>query len=111
MVVTIGRKRRTVPRRKSPRYVSRSMSEMRRILTYLRYRARATGSRAGASTGLMVVPSPVQRLAFLEHAGNSLIERRILHAHVQHGVLVQNNGQQLGHPAALDAQLHDRSFA
>jgi hypothetical protein len=35
MVVTIGRKRRQVLKKKSPRYARRSMSETRKIFKYL----------------------------------------------------------------------------
>ena len=51
------------------------------------------------------------RAAFLEDAGDHLIQRRILHAHVHHGVAIENRGQHLGTRAAIDLQFGDRPVA
>src|SRR5438132_14304112 len=101
----MGRNRKTVPRRKSPRYVNRSISEMRKMLKYFRTPwSSPKGCRSSASTapsdrlmaGLLV------RAALLENAGNDLVERRVLHAHVHNGVAVEYRAEQFRHSRAVD---------
>src|ERR1017187_891138 len=115
MVVIIGRNRSNGPSRKSPRYVIRSVSEARKIAQYFARRgppARGAGatrrrseaapvatkggkpSAARASGGVMSV------LGLLEDAGNDLLQRRLFHAQVGHGMPVENRGQYTRHPAA-----------
>src|SRR4051812_11764873 len=118
MVVIIGRNRRSVPSRKSPRYAIRSTSEARQILVYLR--TAATGPRGerkgpacasgrgrrGVGVGAASASGGVMGLAtLLEDARDHLFERRLLHADVGHGVAVQDHSQDLGHPRALDLQV------
>src|SRR5262245_46732194 len=93
MVVIRGRKRRIVPRRKSPRYVMRSMSEMRRILRYLR--------AVGQSMDLPLFEDP----------GNDLVERRIVHGDVGERVAVEDRAEHLSDLAAIDAEIGDWAFA
>src|SRR5579871_1280301 len=102
----------------------RSMSETRKIFTYLR-RGAGRGARGegitatdeSGSSGIGLYPSPlVPRPALLfrpslfEDAGNHLIQRRVLHAHVQHGVAIQDRPEDVGHPAARDFQVGRRPF-
>src|SRR3954447_2964730 len=98
MVVSIGRKRSTVPSRKSPRYVIRSTSEARKILKYLRKVAPGpgpgvprpgsadghTGRVEGASTSARVSGGVMAGAGLLEDAGDDLFERGILHSDVGH---------------------------
>src|SRR5947207_1072055 len=110
MVVTIGRKRRNVDRKKSPRYVIRSMREMRTMRLYLRRPSRgrrAGGARMGppsavGSNGLML------GVSLLEDAGDDLVERRVLHAHVEYRIALQDGAQDLGDPAAVHLEIDDR---
>src|SRR6516165_10002137 len=100
MVVTIGRKRRIVPSRKSARYVIRSMSDTRKMFQYLRAARRervswsewsaggglmrspfsTTGTGYPASTGFMV--GLMTGVPLFENACNQMVERRVLHADV-----------------------------
>src|SRR5262245_50307936 len=77
----------------------RSISETRMILRYLRM-ARA-----------MRLMAFMARMALLEDPGDHLIERRILNAHVDHGVVVENGVQGLRDAGSLHAQLGDRPLA
>src|SRR5437588_10026587 len=108
MVATIGRNRSTVPTRKSMRYTIRSPSETRKILAYL---GNAVPNPAGAKvrapsgdglTGLMLCPP------FFKHLGNHLVQRRILHAHVDNGVPVEDGGKRFGDAPAVHFELGDR---
>src|SRR5262249_30681736 len=95
MVVSTGKKRSSVERKKSPRYVSRSISETRKILLYFR-KAESMRSKA-VGGGIATVPSPepdkrtvlesnrcMFRLVigprFLKHPRNHLFEGRVLNA-------------------------------
>src|SRR5579871_566223 len=126
MVVTMGRKRRIVARKKSPRYVIRSISETRMILVYLRSprmrkepgeprsartpsSGRSTNSvgvgnagSAGVVSGFMVDTS------FLKDAGNHLIKRRILDAHIDDRVTIEDRAQHFGDPGAIDLEIDGR---
>src|SRR5437773_561465 len=68
--------------------------------------AKCAGSLSIWSTYFLVLAFMLP-LPFLKHAGDDLVERRVLHADVHHRVAVENDGQQLRHPAALDAQVGD----
>src|SRR4051812_8363432 len=94
IVVIIGKKRRSVPRKKSPRYVMRSMSETRRIFVYLRSVHRTRPASVCVMVGLVASAS------LLEDMGDHLVQRRILNAHVHDGVAVEDDAQHLRHPAA-----------
>src|SRR5690242_19599974 len=76
---------------------------MRTMLTYLR-----TGltERAGALAGLTVVPSIEAGLALHEDVRDDLVERRVLHAHVDDRVLPEDRREHVRDPAAFDAQAH-----
>src|SRR4051794_34511894 len=123
MVVIIGRRRMKVPSRKSPRYAIRSTSEARKIRRYFRSVAsdRHAGGRAGAGSGSAgaagrravgvgaTMSGGLMALAtLLEDAGDEVLERRVLHAHVGHGVAVEDRPQDLGHPGTLDLDVGRR---
>src|SRR4051812_5481007 len=119
MVVSIGRKRRTVPSRKSPRYVIRSTSEARKILKYLRKVAPWPGpgvARPGSEvdhTGRVEMALASARVSggvmagagLLEDAGDDLLERGVLHPDVGHFILVEDRPEDLGHPGSLHLQV------
>src|SRR5947207_1408060 len=94
MVVTIGRKRSRVLNRNSPRYAKRSISDTRKMRKYLR---------------VAFVRSITLRT--LKDAGDHLLERRVLHAHVEQLVPVDNLTQRGGHFRAFDAQFGNGAFA
>src|SRR5579871_5246525 len=85
----------------------RSMSEMRRMLTYLRSdrTTRAAGPSGDGMARLMLGP------ALLETLGDDMVQRRILHAHVQERVAIQNGGEHLRDAPALHLEVGDRPFA
>src|SRR5438105_3766563 len=99
-LVTSGKKRKMVLTMKSARYTRRSTREMRRIFQYFLSGLAGAGS---VSAGMATALSNELRVGFmlgtplLEHAGNHLVQRRVLHAHVHHGVAIQDHGQHLGH--------------
>src|ERR671916_2217685 len=124
MVVSIGRKRSTVPSRKSPRYVIRSTSEARKILKYLRKVAPwpgsgvarpvpadgLTGRVEGASTSARDSGGVMAGAGLLEDAGDDLFERRVLDPDVDDLILVEDRPQDLGHPRALHLQVDLRAL-
>src|SRR5690242_1500993 len=98
----------------------RSMSETRKIWTYLARMERRTGARSsvaapaagmerllGRSGGGVL--GGLEGLTFLEDAGDHLIQRRVLHAHVDHDIVIQNIRQGAGNLAPLHLQLGHRS--
>src|SRR5438876_1096204 len=99
------------------------MREMRTILAYLRKdEGRRTKDKRNAllcctafdilySLFVLRPSSFVLRprgVGLLEDAGDDLVERRVLHAHVNHGVVVEDGGEHLGDPAAVHLQIDDR---
>src|SRR5216683_2666248 len=121
----MGRKRRIVARKKSPRYVIRSIRETRRILVYLRnprlileLGERPSGripscrssdpacvnnsGSAGFVIGFMVNTS------FLKETGNYLIQRGVLDAHVDHGITVEDRAQDLGDASPFNLEVDNR---
>src|SRR4051794_22874135 len=72
----------------------------RRSAGFMAVAPRATGDGgARASGGLMGLA------ALLEDEGDELLERRVLHAHVGHGVAVEDRTQDLRHAGAVDLQV------
>src|SRR5689334_17911644 len=47
----------------------------------------------------------------LEDPRDHLVQRRVLHAHIDHLVAVEDRAQRLRYPAAVDAQLRHRPLA
>src|SRR5438552_411215 len=107
----------------------RSIKEMRKILLYfwnaVSSRPRGLGPDQG---GPIACPSRLAALdsafrslggkaglmvgmGLLENAGNHLIQRRILDAHVHERVPLQDGSQHLGHASAVDLEAGDRAFA
>src|SRR5439155_15995252 len=89
----------------------RSMRETRRILLYLR-KARTNVARDGrrsASAGGVI--SFMMGTCFLKDAGDDLVQRRILNAHIDHGVAVENHAENLGDARPLDLEINDRPGA
>src|SRR5215472_7085375 len=84
------------------------MSETRKMFAYLRTAqpgARAGGpcpGAASASNGFMAYP------ALLEDARDHLVERRVLDAHVDDGVAIEDLAEHLGDPGAVHLQVDDR---
>src|SRR4051812_3047594 len=111
MVVTIGRKRRMVPSRKSPRYAMRSMRDARRMFQYLRTERTVRHAAGGGAASTRLMTDLLARVALLENAGDHLVERRILDTHVHHGVAVEDDAEHFRHTAAIDFQVGGRSFA
>src|SRR5438874_6530833 len=48
--------------------------------------------------------------ALLENAGDDLIERRVLHAHVNNGVTIKDDAEHLGDTRAVHLQIGGRPF-
>src|SRR5437899_1576789 len=96
----------------------RSTSEMRKILRYFRRLASAGreppdgGTKAGdLRPPLAEMPGESDTLfmasaALFENAGDHLVQGRVLHAHVHDRVLVENQSEHLGNPAAIHFQIH-----
>src|SRR6266852_2692805 len=126
IVVTMGMKRRMVARKKSPRYVIRSISATRRILVYLRnprtaeirnakseiriwdlgFGISALGVSNSGSTGFVL--GFMVNTSFLKDTCNHLVQRRILDAHVDDGVAVEDRAQDLGDARPLDLEVDNR---
>src|SRR5438034_1159970 len=87
----------------------RSTSEMRRIFRYLRRPARtpgAGGNEMSNARDMALQP----RLAF-EHVGDDLVQRRVLYAHVDDGVLIEDGGEHVGDSRAINLQVRNRPLA
>src|SRR5947209_7995587 len=101
------------------------MSETRKILPYLRNpfsrrdppAGRLLAAPSGNSSGALNAISAGWVIGFmtsaglLENAGDDLVERRILDAHVDDRMAIENDTQDLAHPRALHLQVHNRPFA
>src|SRR4051794_18438 len=59
----------------------------------------------------LFIPSFVILASLLEDARDHLVQRRVLHAHIHHGVAVEDRAEGLGDAAAVDAQVGHRPFA
>src|SRR5438067_1673206 len=94
---------------KSIRYAMRSMSEARKMFTY--FFSTARGFNAGGGSSELPNALVMAGASLLEHAGDHLVERRVLHAHVHDGVLVENRIQHGRHLAALHLQVNGWPFA
>src|SRR5438552_19046808 len=86
----------------------RSMSEVPKMRQYLRTAdsGRETRSRLDASSTMSV--GLMAGAAFLENAGDHLIERRILDAHVDDRVLIENDAEHFRDPATVATQIDGR---
>src|SRR5438270_99410 len=87
----------------------RSTSEMRRIFPYFLNPAStpgAGGNEMSNARDMVLQPG----LAF-EDVSDDLVQRRVLHAHVDNGVLIENGGEHVGDARAIDLQVRDRPLA
>src|SRR5260370_17128604 len=121
----MGRKRRIVARKKSPRYVIRSIREIRRILVYLRNPwlilelgesssgrissgwSSDHGCVNNSGSGGFVIGFMVNT-SFLKETGNHLIQRWVLDAHVDHGITVEDRAQDLGDASPFNLEVDNR---
>src|SRR5438105_10756233 len=98
--------------KKSPRYVMRSISEVRRMFQYFRTRCERKdegGRMKDESDRFILPPSSFILLLFpfmpglplFKDTGDHLIQRRVLHAHVHHGVTVENRRQRFCDAVAI----------
>src|SRR5208282_3868926 len=67
-------------------------------------------ARASRSESDGLVAKRMARGALLKDAGYHLLERRILHAHVEHGVVVEDRFKHRAHARPLDLQISDRAL-
>src|SRR6516165_4949043 len=90
----------------------RSISEMRRILLYLRTARskREWGPEIGGlgSTSMRLVVALMLGVSLLENTSDHLVQRWVLHAHIDDGVPVENDAQHLRHAVAIHFQVDDR---
>src|SRR5438309_9696725 len=83
----------------------RSTNEMRRIFRYFLSPARtpgAGGNDISNARDMVLQPS----LPF-EHVGDDLIQWRVLPAHVDDGVLIENGGEDVGDARGIGLQIRD----
>src|SRR5205807_10415077 len=101
------------------------MSDTRKILPYLRmprskrepaagaWRAsticKLSGSWTARSAGLLI--GVMAGAGLLENAGDDLVQRRILNAHVDDRVAIEDGAEHLAHAGALHLEIDHRPFA
>src|SRR5438132_13860555 len=75
--------------------------------------AREPFASAGSFTAVSAVwlPGVMTSACLLKYAGDDLIQRWILHAHIDDRVTIENGAEHLAHAAALDLEIDYRSFA
>src|SRR5262245_25213248 len=93
---------------KMRQYLRRARSAERRAPGALRSALRAPRSALRASLGMTI--GLMAGMSLFEHAGDHLIQGRIMDAHVDHGVLIKDDAKRFGHPAALHPESDCRPF-
>src|SRR5436189_5943325 len=84
----------------------RSMSDTRRMFQYFLTERRMPRTGRSATDMLHLR----RDAALLENAGDDLIERRVLHAHVDDGIAVEDDAEHLGDPRAVHLQVGGGPF-